>query len=359
MRALPFLLVPFLVAAGASSSPEEPPVGASPIVRVKLTALGAPTRLVVSAPDFSARDGKGTEIAVKGDTVTLTAAGKQVRVGEEAAETVRLEAEMLTVGEGRRAREYPGALLVSASGGRLRIVNETTLELYAEGVLAGECPALFHPEAIRAMAVAARSYSYRKAFLARGELCDTTHCQVYRAACSVKDTIREAVRATEGMVALYEGEVIDAVYSSDCGGYTEGSESAWRGGKVVPYLRPVEDAPEPEGEAYCAVNRAHRWTLNVTKQRLASLVGKTAPAVNLKITDFTESGRVAQLRLEAEAAAQKVRTFSGDQWRRLLGLSAVKSLKFDIRETPTGIQLEGRGYGHGVGLCFGEHGGLG
>lgn len=356
MRALP-LLLPLLFAAGmaAHGSPEEEPVlQGSPLVRVTLTSLGSPSRLAVSGEGLALEDGKGTPLSASGGAVTLVASGGKVQVGSGSAETVRLTAAALSVGQGRRARQYPGTLVVSASRGRLRVVNETSLERYTEGVLAGECPASFHPEAIRAMAVAARSYSYRKAFLANGELCDTVHCQVYRGITG-HASIQEAVRETEGTCALYEGEVIDAVYSSDCGGYTEASENAWRGGKPVPYLRPVEDAPEPQGQPYCAsVNRGHRWSLTVKRDRLLSLLGKRADEVRLKILDLSDSGRVRQLRLEAEASAK---TFSGDQWRRLLGLSSVKSLKFEVQPTDTGFQLAGRGYGHGVGLCqYGSNG---
>lgn len=363
MRALP-LLLPLLLCAGiaAHGSPDEETTGGeSPSVRVTLSSLGSPSRLEVSGSGLRGTDGKGEALPLTDGSATLLASGSQVKLGGVSTETVRLQAEAMKVGQGRRARQYPGELIVTASRGRLRIVNETSLEQYTEGVLAGECPALFHPEAIRAMAVAARSYSYRKAFLANGELCDTVHCQVYRGLTG-HQSIREAVRDTTGVCALYQGEVIDAVYSSDCGGYTEASEAAWRGGKAVPYLRPVEDAPEPEGEPYCAVNRGHRWSLTLTRERLLSLLGKRAEEVRLKIVDLTESGRVRQLQVlagevKAEAAAAAAKTFSGDQWRRLLGLSAVKSLKFDVKDTGTGIQLEGRGYGHGVGLCqFGANG---
>jgi stage II sporulation protein D len=307
---------------------------------------------------------------------------------------VRLEADMLTLGEGRTARSYPERLLVSAGTGRLSLVNECSLEAYTQGVLCGECPASFHPEAIKAMAIAVRSYSYRKAFIARAELCDTTHCQVYRGLGSVRSSIRDAVRATAGIVALYDGEVIDAVYCSDCGGYTEGNEDAWRGAKPLPYLRPVEDAPEPHGTPYCAVNRSHTWSLTLPLSRLSALAGKMAPGWKLNLQDFTASGRVRLLGVgpapkldempkagplkdqdpddPGEAPAPEtikpavktdrsplsaLRTFTGEQWRQLLGLSNIKSLLFTVRTTEKGIEIDGRGWGHGVGLCqFGAHG---
>jgi stage II sporulation protein D len=219
------------------------------------------------------------------------------------------------------------------------------------------------------MAVAARTYSYRKAFLG-GDLCDTTHCQVYRGASGIKPSIHEAVAATAGLCALYDGDVIDAVYSADCGGYTEANENAWKGAKPLPYLRAVEDAPEPQGEAFCAVNRSHQWTLSLPKSRLQALFGKPERAIRVDVLDTSESGRVRKVQLAPEAASQEpettaaatmaaraARLFSGDDWRKALGMANLRSLRFEVRECETGVQLTGQGYGHGVGLCqFGANG---
>lgn len=369
-----------------------PALTALPPVQVRLTAFGAPSRLTIrctgTAHAFDVATGE--ELPLAGTAVPVIASGNGVRVGEAQAGAVRLEAEMLTLGEGRAARSYPSRLLISAPNGRLTLVNECSLEDYTQGVLAGECPASFHPEAIKAMAIAVRSYSYRKAFIAHAELCDTTHCQVYRGLGSVRSSIREAVRATAGTVALYGTEVIDAVYCSDCGGYTEGNEDAWRGAKAVPYLRPVEDAPEPHGEPYCAVNRSHTWSLTFPLARLSGLLGRFAPTWKLAVQDLTASGRVRRLGFgpaarssepdrsaeaphcgdpsgveDAPPPAEKeehsrsaaLRSVTGEQWRRTLGLSTLKSLLFSVKLTGGAVEIDGRGWGHGVGLCqFGAHG---
>jgi stage II sporulation protein D len=341
---------------------------------VRLASLGTPSRLELhSAKPIRVTDpASGESFESTEGELSVSAAGKEVKAGRLTATSLRVEAEVLAFQIGKAPHAYPTALLLTASRGALSLTNECSLEQYTEGVLAGECPSLFHPEAIRAMAIAARSYSYRKGYLG-GELCDTTHCQVFRGCQGIKPSIHEAVTATAGLCALYEGEVIDAVYSSDCGGYTEANENAWKGAKPVPYLRAVEDAPEPQGEAFCAVNRSHGWTLALTRARLQSLFGKPDRSVKLAVVETSESGRVRRLQLEHESAenddstetaapaalktAQRPRIFSGDEWRRLLGLSSVKSLKFEVVESDAGVQLSGHGYGHGVGLCqFGANG---
>jgi stage II sporulation protein D len=360
--------------AGVRLAQAQPPLAALPPVKVHLAALGSPRALTLRpAGELRITDaGTGQPLEAPAGPLTITAAGKELKIGETTAASVRVEAETLTVEVGRSRRVYPAALLLTAASGRLTITNECPLEQYVEGVLSAECPSLFHAEAIKAMAVAVRSYSYRKAYLGRAELCDATHCQVYPGVGNVKPAIREAVRETAGLCATYHGEVIDAVYSSDCGGYTEGNEDAWKGARAVPYLRPVEDAPEPHGEPYCAVNRTHSWKLLLPPARLQSLLGKAGAAVRLEIADTTASGRVKRVQLESvtlaappqdESLAQDapakeaIRLISGEELRRVLGTAAVKSLLFSARETEQGVELEGRGWGHGVGLCqFGAQG---
>lgn len=386
-RLLIFPVTAFCLAGTAFGSPDEvePERSSLPPVKVRLTAFGSPTRLnLTPAGELQVTNGETGELMeLPAGALVLTATGRQVELGGQRASSFRVAADTVAVEAGKVRRVYPGALLVTAASGKLCLLNECDLDRYTEGVLCGECPSLFHPEAIKAMAVAARSYSYRKAFLAKGELCDTTHCQVYRGIGSVAPSLKAAVSATQGMCAVHNGEVIDAVYSSDCGGYTEANENAWKGARPLPYLRPVEDAPEPAAEPYCAVNRAHQWRVLLSPARLGNLFGKFLPKLRLQVADTTESGRVRSLRLgpftfggDAEvpeappttpmtsmfrlpslANNPLLKTFSGDQWRKMLGLSVVKSLKFQIRDTEKGVELEGRGYGHGVGLCqFGANG---
>ena len=361
------VVVPALASLAAAQD-ELATTAPPPPLRVRLSSLGTPERLSLRSDSLIRITDPATgKTCEESGELTLTEVGGQVKAGELKGATLRIEADLFTLKVGKLTRDYPTALIVTASKAGLSLTNECTLERYTEGVLAGECPALFHPEAIRAMAVAARSYSYRKAYLG-GDLCDTTHCQVYRGASGVKPSIHEAVEATAGLCATYDGDVIDAVYSADCGGYTEANENAWKGAKPLPYLRAVEDAPEPQGESFCAVNRSHQWTLALTKSRLQSLFGKPERGLRVEVVDTSESGRVRRVQLapgeEPEtttAATMNTRStgrlFSGDEWRKVLGMANLRSLRFEVKECETGVQLNGQGYGHGVGLCqFGANG---
>ena len=359
-RAL-LLLLPILGSAWAlpgRSSDEEGEQAVLPPVRVRLASLGTPSQFVIKAagPILASDPKSGEALAIGDGPLTLKGVEDQISVGEKLVPEVRLTAPEMVVGAGKSARTYPEALIVTVSGGRLTLVNECSLERYTEGVLVGECPALFHPEAIRAMAIAARSYSYRRAFLSGKELCDTTSSQVYLGIGKVAPSHREAVEATRGMVGLSEGQVIDAVYSSDCGGYTEANEEAWNSSRPLSYLRPVEDAPEPGGREFCSINRSHTWTVNLPKSKLLSLSGLKAEAIRLEVQELTASGRARQVVLTGDDALPEpgsglFKAFSGDVWRRTVGMNTLKSLKFEVEETDAGVTLRGRGWGHGVGLC--------
>ncbi len=128
---------------------------------------------------------------------------------------------------------------VNASN-RFTVINELNLEDYLLGVVPAELsPAAFpEPEAIKAQAVAARTYAvkHRGQFMAEGfDICDTPACQVYRGAGDEQRMSNEAVAATRGELLTYGGKPVDAMYTSTCGGRTENVENVFDG-PSLPYL---------------------------------------------------------------------------------------------------------------------------
>ncbi|MBM3457055.1 MAG: SpoIID/LytB domain-containing protein, partial [Armatimonadetes bacterium] len=197
-----------------------------------------------------------------------------------------------------------------------------------------------------------------RAYLSRAPLCDQVHCQVYRGLSGVRPSIQDAVRATEGQVALFDGQVIEAVYSSDCGGHTEANDDAW-GGRPAPYLRPVPDGPEGSAGHYCAVSQRHEWNVRVSPARLRALVGGTEAVLAVELAERTATGKVRRVRVRYRTSDGEVRekSYTGVQWQKLVGAGQVLGLKYTLRLTDGGLEIEGRGWGHGVGLC--QHGAQG
>ena len=162
----------------------------------------------------------------------------------------------IRVGEGT----YRGAMEVQLDRrGRLTVINQLPMEQYLRGVVPNELGPVLFPEveALKAQAVAARTYAWRNLgqFAEDGyDLCDTPRCQVYKGAGTEHAMTDQAILATAGLVAVYDGEPIHALYSANCGGHTE------EGSKVFveetgAYLQPVR--------CYAGKGSArHAWVLS-------------------------------------------------------------------------------------------------
>ena len=145
-------------------------------------------------------------------------------------------------------RPYRGRIEVfTNSRGNLTVVNELGLEDYVKGVVANELSPGGYPaiEALKAQAIAARTYALRNRgqFMSQGfDILPTTRSQVYRGLTSENALSSRAVDETRGIIATYNGEPINALYTSTCGGRTEDSEKIFN--DAVPYLRARECAAE-------------------------------------------------------------------------------------------------------------------
>ncbi len=197
------------------------------------------------------------------------------------------------------------------------------MEDYVDGVLGGEASGM-HPEAMKAMAVAARSYATANRGRHRAEgydFCESTHCQDLRLGGRSAKT-RDAVDGTSGEALWYQGSPARIFYHKDCGGVTEAAGEVWSNIRV-PYLRQLQDP-------FCARNGRAEWRAPVEARELA-VVGRTS------------SGRVSRVRVDG-------RLFGYEDFQRATG-NAVKSPLFQVARTGSGFVVSGRGEGHGVGLC--------
>jgi stage II sporulation protein D len=145
-------------------------------------------------------------------------------------------------------RPYRGRIEVFTNlRGTLTVVNELGLEDYVRGVVANELSPGGYPaiEALKAQAIAARTYALknRGQFMSQGfDILPTTRSQVYRGLTSENPLSSRAVDETRGLIATYQGEPINALYTSTCGGRTEDSENIFN--EAIPYLRAHECAAE-------------------------------------------------------------------------------------------------------------------
>lgn len=226
---------------------------------------------------------------------------------------------------------------------------------YLWGVLAGEMPASYPAEALKAQVVA--SYSYLKHrmetvaahpatdFGHEGDVCDDPdHCKAYLSPAeaalkwgedwleSAEPALRAAVEAVEGRVLTYEGKAANTVFHAVSGGRTEAAADVW--GAEVPYLRSVDSHWDVEAAGFGS-------TVTVPLTEFCEKVGSaTRDSVSPGAVTLTEGGSVAKMVLGD-------RTFTGRELRSLFGL---RSTRFTLTLTDEEAVFSVRGYGHQVGM---------
>ena len=227
-------------------------------------------------------------------------------------------------------------------------VTVMQLEDYVRGVVLAEMPATFEMDALKAQAIAARTYVLRRLISAdkhrQGAVCtDYTCCQAYLTDAAYLETrgnqnglakIARAVWETAGLVITYEGDFIEATYFACSGGYTEDALAVW--GEEIPYLQAVSSPGEKKGEVY---NKEHFFT----PAEFAACLGRDlagSPKLWFGDVRTTPGGGVAYMVIGGI-------TYSGVELRKLLGLN---STLFELRADDKGILVRSRGWGHRVGM---------
>ena len=273
------------------------------------------------------------------------------------AEVVRVEA-VQVAGDAQSAESAQEVYLTVWDEGRTQRVK---LEDFLVGVVAGEMPASYHPEALCAQAVAARSYAAWKMPAYGGGGCskgvdtdvctDSTHCMAYWSEEKMREQwgadyetyhqkIVQAVQDTAGQVMLYNGSPVQALFHSASGGRTEDAQAVW--GTACPYLTSVDSGGEEESGQYSAVKRMTAQELAQTLNKAFEGAGLTQESVRTQFTvrSRTESGRADVVKVGAVTA-------TGKAVRTALDLN---STNFEIDFEGDEAVLTTLGYGHGVGM---------
>lgn len=243
-------------------------------------------------------------------------------------------------------------------------IVEMNLEDYVKGVVAAEMPAEFEPEALKAQAVAARTYVYARyekvcnsndELHAGADICsDPGHCQAWVSKAKARkkwgifransywNKISRAVDDTRGIIILYDNKIINPVFHSNSGGKTENAGDVWEGGNV-PYLKSVVSL----GEENC---KDYKNTVIIKIKDFKYVLKKAHPEIrflknnimeDIQVLEYTEGGRVRYLK----TGNIKI---SGTEFRKLFSL---KSANFNIKKDVTGgLRVTTLGYGHGVGM---------
>lgn len=347
-----FLLLSFIfpVSAKSQSFMQEPDI--------KVGIFSNQPNVVVSAnTEFSIVDNVTNQVIGKylpNERVVFSTEGKTVIINGKTVSSreigVRLKNDNGEYYNEVNRRHYRGRLDIHPTSGKpgLTVVNTLPLEQYLYGVIANEVSPDWPSEAVKAQAVAARTYalhSLHKHIEDGYDVCASTDCQVYGGRDSEALGGMKAVDATKGKAIFYQGQLISAFFHSSSGGYTENSENVW--GVAYPYLKGVPDydqnAPYFKWEKKFSVNeleaslKSAGYSIgNLYSIELSSL---TKPPVDA--FDRGVSGRVKGIRFVGTSGTVNL---SGNKLRSILGLNSTlfdvdivvpiqKSLEFQITDS--------------------------
>lgn len=299
----------------------------------------------------------------------------------------------------KEAQRFAGALKLMVEGEQITAVNLIGIEDYLRCVIASEMKATASPEFLKAHAVISRSWLLaqieRRGTVPAGrpefvetpdtlirwadredhlhfDVCADDHCQRYQGLSRLSSPrADEAVLATWGQVLTYEGALCDTRFSKCCGGMTERYGTCWEN-RDYPYLASVADRPAEGGPDFCdtaddtvlsqvlndydlETKDFYRWRVEYGRRELADLIRRRSgidfgdEIRALEPLERGASGRIWLLRIVGSARTMTI----GKELtiRRWLSESHLKSSAFEVSYTADRIILDGRGWGHGVGLC--------
>jgi stage II sporulation protein D len=193
----------------------------------------------------------------------------------------------------------------------LWVINRVGLDDYVKGVVSGEMPSSWAPEALKAQAVAARTYAVATRKVGGVfDLYPDTRSQVYQGVAGETFGTNTAVRATRGRIVTYDGGPIVTYYFSTSGGETENVEYSFFGALPKPYLRAVDDP-------YDGISPRHRWRFRFSSSRLDARLGAPGRLRKVKVLKRGASPRIVRARVYGTRGS---RTLNGAQIRSRLGL---------------------------------------
>lgn len=226
------------------------------------------------------------------------------------------------------------------------VINRVDLEEYVKGVVPAEVSSTWHPEMLKAQAVAARTYALYQQMLSATREYDvaaTVQDQVYRGKQGIDAGILRAVEETRGLVVTYQDAPIYAAFSSTAAGLTEDAMNVWS--KEYPYLKGVECPFDLASPYYQWKSSFKIDTLEESLRQQGFSVGTIEAITPLS---FSRGGRVATLRVLHSGGELVLR---GEELRKAVGYTIIPSTQFAVESIGRDMVLSGFGAGHAVGMC--------
>jgi stage II sporulation protein D len=257
---------------------------------------------------------------------------------------VRAEDPYAVMINGRKFRG--GITLAKKDNLHLLVVNSIELEDYIKGILYHEASHYWPLEALKAQAIASRSYAvYQKqASSSRDfDLTSDVYSQVYGGRTSERYRTNIAVDETKGMLLMYQGKILPAYFHATCAGHTEDANRLWNI-NIAPLKGVVCN--------FCRESPHFSWHVVLSLEEIEEKFKGTNYAMNniegIVILDRDQSDRIISLKLSNKDKSKEI---PAKDFRSLIGADIIRSTNFQLDIVGSDVVIEGKGWGHGVGLC--------
>ena len=249
------------------------------------------------------------------------------------------------------SKRYSGKINIIFRNNKILAINVLGVEKYLNSVVGSEMPHKWHIEALKAQAIASRTYALKKTNNGLYDIDSTQTNQVYNGLESSTFKTRRAVRETRSLVITYKNKLINALFHSSSGGMTENSEAVWS--DPYPYLVTVKDFDQK--------NPKIRWNKEVSKSELKEIFPIIGGIQQIEVLNITETGRIKNLKIIGTFGDKVI---TGKEFRSKLGLKStlfrptISEDFYDKKDlnNQSNIQfhpfliISGMGAGHGVGM---------
>ncbi|MCA8938327.1 MAG: SpoIID/LytB domain-containing protein [Planctomycetes bacterium] len=344
---------------------EIPSLKAPPPVRVWLRSMSELSSLQVKGAGLL-RDGDSTRELAKAWSGEVRAEGDALVLAPEASGAGQLRVKALSFGPASQhcslnGNDFEGAIRIEAKSGKLSIINTVDIEAYCRGSVGWEAIPSWHSEALKAQAVAIRTYTlftiyHNQAsgvdrnwdvddttrFLRYGGLGPTGSPNLRKAS----EKVIRAVKDSAGEVMLHKGKIFKAFFASNSGGHSASVATGF-GLAAIPPLRGVDLGD------YGKASSLYRWKRTKQRTAIETLLDKAGQGVghlsSITVETNDPSGFVQRVVL---VGSLRSRTLSAADFRRILGTGpdGLPSTNFSVEFSGDEIDFHGRGWGHGVGM---------
>ncbi len=320
-------------------------------LRVRVLVKEAPSFPITTTGDYWLYDEiKGEEILYGGNSFSFVTESVPGGIKIPFAGVFSGSVRLIPVGKAKVRignQLYRGELLITKQDNHLLLINFIDLEEYLYGVIRKEISPNWPVDAVKAQAVAARTYAFYQMIVNQAQPYDldaTTKSQVYGGYKSEAPGSINAVEKTKGEVLTFRGEPVLALFHSNCGGATEDVKNVF-GNDDIPYLRSVPCQ-------YGRKSKHYRWEQTIALDKISTALSnrgyQTGRLRELTAVKNRHSDRIGKINIIHSRGRL---TLTGTEFRKALGYNLIKSTIFNVKVKNGQAYFSGRGWGHGVGLC--------